>query len=73
METFLITNDPLIPTMPRNRPIATKDNHITEEDQLAAFIQFFGAPVARRDQVTPSVTTASTLLQRTLFAYGNLR
>ena len=66
MQTFLITDGPLIPTIPRDRPVVTQDNRITKEDQLAASIRFFGAPAARRDQVTPSATTASTLLQQTL-------
>ena len=73
MQTFLITDGPLIPTIPQDRPVPTQDNRITKEDQLAASIRFSRKPVARRNQVTPSATTASTLLQQTLFAYGNLR
>ena len=67
MQTFLITDGPLIPTIPRDRPVATQDNRITKEDQLAASIRFFGEPTAKRAQVTSSATTTTNLLQRTLF------
>ena len=70
MQTFLITNSPLISTIPRDRPFATQDNRITKEDQLEASIQFFGEPAARRDQVTPSATTAS--YNKPCLASGNL-
>ena len=48
MQTFLITDGPLIPTIPRDRPVATQDNCITEDDQLAASIRFIGEPIAKR-------------------------
>ena len=40
MQTFLITEGPLISTIPRDRPVAIQDNRITKEDQLAASIRF---------------------------------
>ena len=43
MQTFLITDGPLVPITPRDRPVATQDNRITNEDQLAASIQCFGS------------------------------
>lgn len=66
MQTFLITDSPLILTIPRDRPVATQDNRITKEEQLAASIQFFGEPAAKRARITPSAST-NTLQQRTLF------
>ena len=67
MQTFLITDGPLVPITLRDQPIATQDNRITKEDQLAASIRFFREPTAKRAQVTSSVPTATNLLQRTLF------
>ena len=69
IQAFLITNGPFLPIPPRDRPVATQDNRTTNEEQHAAAIQFFGPPT-KRTRVTPSVTTASTLLQRTLFRYS---
>ena len=66
MQTFLITDGLLTPIIPRDRPVATQDNCITKEDQLAASIQFFGPPTAKRSQVTSIVTTTTNLMQRTL-------
>ena len=40
MQTFLITDGPLIPTIPRDRPVATQDNRISDKEQHAASIQF---------------------------------
>ena len=72
MQAFLITNGPFLPIPKRDRAVATQDNCITNEEQRAAAIQFFEPPTTRT-RVTPSVTTASTLLQRTLFRYSILR
>ena len=33
MQAFLITDGPLLPVPPRNQPIATQDNHISDADQ----------------------------------------
>ena len=66
VQSILITNDPLIPIIPQNRPVATQDNCISNEEQHATAIQFFG-PSAKRAQITPSVTTTNILLQQTLF------
>ena len=71
MQTFLITDSPLVPTIPRDRPVATQDNRITKEEQLAASIQFFGESVAKRARITPSAST-NNLQQRTLFTARNL-
>ena len=32
MQTFLITDGPLLPTTPRDRPVATQVNRISEEE-----------------------------------------
>ena len=72
MQTFLGITGPFLPTPKRDRPVATQDNCITNEEQHTAAIQFFGPPTTRT-RVTPSVTTTSTLLQRTLFQYSILR
>ena len=67
MQYFLITNGPLLSIIPRKRPIATQNNHISDEEQHAAAILFYGPPV-KRAWVTAPVTTTDNLLQRTLFA-----
>ena len=67
MQSFLITDGPLIPIIPWDRPVATQDNRISDEEQHVATIRFFGQPAAKRAQVTPSATTTNTLLQQTLF------
>ena len=72
MQAFLTTSGPFLPIPQRERPVATQDNRITNEEQRAAAIHFFGPPTTRT-RVTPSVTTASTLLQRTLLRYSTLR
>ena len=69
MQTFLGITGPFLPSPKRDRPVATQDNRITNEEQHAAAVQFFGPPT-KRTRVTPSVATASTLLQRTMFQYG---
>ena len=71
MQAFLITNGPFLPIPSQDRPVATQDNGITNEEQRAAAIHYFGPPTTRT-RVTPSVTTASTLFQRTLFRYSIL-
>ena len=72
MQTFLITDVPLVPITPRNRPVATQDNHITEEAQIAAGTRFFGHPKEKRPQPPSIVTTTANLLQRTLPMYCNI-
>ena len=72
MQAFLITNGPFLPITSRHRPVATQDNCITNKEQHAVAILFFGPPTTRT-RVSSSVTTASTLLQRTLFPYSILR
>ena len=67
MQAFLITAGPFIPILPRKRPIATQHNRITNEEQHAASVHFFGSP-AKRVTVTPPVTTTDNLQQQTLFA-----
>ena len=42
MQAFLITDGPLLPVSPRNRPIATQENRISDEEQQAASVRFFG-------------------------------
>ena len=63
MQAFLITDGPLVPITPRDRPVATPDNRITKEDQLAASIRFFGLRKAKRSRVTAIATTSANLLQ----------
>ena len=72
MQTFLVTDGPLVPTMPRDRPVATQDNHITDKAQVAAHTRFFGRLKEKRTQPTSIVTTATNLLQRKLQAYRNI-
>ena len=38
MQSFLITNDPRIPIIPRERPVATQDNCISDDEQHAVAI-----------------------------------
>ena len=47
MQAFLITSGPFLPTPQQDRPVATQDNCITNEEQRAAAIQFFGPPTTR--------------------------
>ena len=42
MQSFLITDGPLIPIIPWDRLVATQDNHISDGKQRAATIRFFG-------------------------------
>ena len=67
MQAFLITAGPFIPILPRKRPIATQNNRITDEEQHAAVVHFFGPP-AKRARATPPVITTDNLQQQTLFA-----
>ena len=67
VQSFLITDSPLIPIIPRDRPAATQDNRISHEEQHTAAIRFFGQPAAKHARVTPSAITTNTLLQQTLF------
>ena len=66
MQSFLITNGPLVPIIPRDRPVVTQDNRISDEEQYAAAIQFFG-PLAKRARVTAPAPPTDNLQQRTLF------
>ena len=69
MQAFLITDDPLLPIPPRNRPIATQENCISDEEQQAASVRFFGTqiPPTKRARVASSVTNTANFQQRTLF------
>ena len=67
MHSYLITDGPFIPILPRERPVATQNNRISDEEQHAATDFFFGPP-AKRARVTPPVTTTDNLQQQTLFA-----
>ena len=53
-------------SMNSSKSIYTQDNCISNKEQYAAAIWFFGPP-AKRAKVTPTVTTTENLLQRTLF------
>ena len=66
-QAFLITAGPCIPILPRKRPITTKHNRITNEEQHAASVHFFGPP-AKHTRITPPVTTTDNLQQQTEFA-----
>ena len=41
MQSFVITNDPLLLIVPRKRPVATENNRILDEEQQVAAIRFF--------------------------------
>ena len=66
MHSFLITDGLFIPIPPRERPVATQNNRILDEEQHAAAVLFFGPP-AKRARVTPTVATTDNLQQQTLF------
>ena len=66
IQSFLITNGPLVPIIPRDRPVPTQDNCISDEEQHAASIRVFGPP-AMRARVTAPVTTTGNFQQRTMF------
>ena len=72
MQIFLSIDDPLDPTTPRDRPVATKDNHISEKAQVAGGTRFFGRPKEKRPRPSSIVITAANLLQRTLPMYHNI-
>ena len=72
MQTFLNIDGPLVPTTPRDRPVATQDNRITTEAQVAATSKHFGPPKERRRRPPSIVTNATILLQRTLWEYRHL-
>ena len=59
MQTFLTTDGPLVPTTTRERPVATQDNRISNKEQLAASIRFFGEPAAKRARITPNASTSN--------------
>mmetsp|Transcript_46473 Transcript_46473/g.51810 ORF Transcript_46473/g.51810 Transcript_46473/m.51810 type:complete len:195 (+) Transcript_46473:764-1348(+) len=42
MQSFLITNSPLLPVIPRKRPVAIQNNRFSDEEQEAAAVRFFG-------------------------------
>ena len=69
MQAFLITDGPLLPVPPRNRPIATQDNRISDKEQQAASVRLCGTqlPPAKRARVSPTETHTDNLQQRTLF------
>ena len=64
MQSSLITNGPLLPIIPRKRPVAFQDNRISDEEQHVAAVRFFGPP-AKRARVTHTVTTTDNLQQQT--------
>ena len=72
MQTFLNIDGPLVATTPRDRPVATQDNRITTEAQVAATSKHFGPPKERRRRPPSIVTNATILLQRTLWEYRHL-
>ena len=53
IQTFLSLNDPLLPTTPRDRPVATQENRITEEAQIAVTKRFFPCSYRQRKQRKP--------------------
>ena len=69
MEAFLITNGPFLPVPPRKRPVATQDNRISNEDQQAASVQFFGTqlPAPKRARITTTVAQTPLLQQQIRF------
>ena len=69
MQAFLITNGPLLPVPPRDRPIATQENHISLPDQQAASVWFFGIQLqpTKRARVASIVTDTENYQQCTLF------
>ena len=69
MQAFLITDSPLLPVPPHERPIATQENRISDKEQQAASVRFFGThlPPAKRAQVSSRVIHTNNLQQRTLF------
>ena len=72
MQTFLSIDGPLVPTTPRDRPVATQDNNITVEAQVAVGTRFFGHQKEKCLRPPSIVTTAANLLQRTLPMYCNI-
>ena len=66
IHSFLITDGPFIPILPRERPVATQNNHITDEEQHTTAVFFFGPP-AKRARVTSPVATTDNFQQQTLF------
>ena len=69
MQAFLITNGPLTPIPPCERPMPTQDNRISDKEQQAASVRFVGTqlPTAKRARITSTVTHTDNLQQRTLF------
>ena len=69
MQAFLITDGPLLPVPSRDRPITTQENGISDEEQQAASVRFFGTqlPPTKRARVASSVTNNANYQQRTLF------
>ena len=72
MQIFLSIAEPLMPTTPTKRPIATQDNHITEEAQKAATKRFFPCSLRQRKRRKTVATDTCILLQRKLREYANL-
>ena len=69
MQAFLITDGPFLPVPPRDRPIATQENRISDKEQQAASVRFFGThiPPAKRARVSSIATHTAKFQQRTLF------
>ena len=72
MQTFLRIAEPLVPTTPTERPVATQENHITEEAQKAATKRFFPSSLRQRKQRKTVATDTCTLLQRKFREYASL-
>ena len=78
MQEFLLTNRPFVPAPARARPVAVQDNQITEQDQQATTVHFFGTPLITAINILgPAIgavlgaVTANTTpiyIQQTLFS-----
>ena len=68
MQAFLITDGPLLPAPPRDRPIATQDNRISDKEQQTASIWSFRTrlPPVKQSRVSPTETHTDNLQQQTL-------
>ena len=72
MQIFLSIEDPLVPTTQRDRPVATQENHITEEAQKAATKRFFPCSLQQKKRRKTVATDTCILLQRKLQEYACL-
>ena len=72
MQTFLRIVEPLVPTTPTERPVATQENHITEKAQKAATKRFFPSSLRQSKRRKTVATDTRTILQRKLGEYASL-